>query len=116
MKDRTQLLIDILLDKSAREDERSDAAIDLREYKDLRALEALTKVASNPDEDDLIIDNCAESIGEISVGLNRFFESQFRKMIPFAQKIVFGFIMAHKPELINSSLQRARGEGSDVGC
>ena len=105
MKDQLQLLIDILLDKSAREDERGDAAIDLRKYKDSRALEALTKIASDPNEDDVIVDNCAESIGEICIGMNQFNENSFRKMIPFAQKIIFGFIMAHNPELIRQQLR-----------
>ncbi len=105
MKDQVQLLIDVLLDKTAREDERGDAAIDLRAYKDVRALEALTKIASDPNEDDVILDNCAESVGEICVATNIFDENSFRRMIPFAQKIVFGFIMAHRPELINQSLR-----------
>lgn len=104
LKNKMQLLIDILLDKTAREDERSDAAIDLRMYKDERALEALAKVASDPNEDDLIVDNCAESIGEISVEMNYFNEKSFRKMTAFAQKIVFGSIKSRKPEIINYEL------------
>jgi hypothetical protein len=106
MKDQVQLLIDILLDKTAREDERDDAAIDLRVHKDVRALDALTKIASDPNEDDVIIDSCAESIGEICVAMNLFNENSFRKMVPFAQKIVFGFIMAHSPKLINQPLKK----------
>lgn len=105
MKDRVKLLINILFDKTAEEAERGDAAIDLRSYKDIRALEALTAIASDPGEDDVIVDNCAESIGEICVAMNIFNENSFRNMIPFAQKIVFGFIMAHKPELINVTLR-----------
>ena len=81
MKDQVQLLIDVLLDKTAREDERGDAAIDLRTHKDIRALNALIKIASDPDEDDVIVDNCAESIGEICVSMNIFDENSFRKMI-----------------------------------
>lgn len=105
MKDRAQLLIDVLLDKTAREDERDDAAMDLGQYNDIRALEALTKIASDPSEDDVIVDSCAESIGEICVGLNLFNEDTFRKMVPFAQKIAFDFIMAYKPELISQALK-----------
>lgn len=105
MKDQVQLLIDILLDKTAEEAERGDAAIDLRAYKDVRALKALIAIASDPAEDDVIVDNCAESVGEICVAMNIFNENSFRNMIPFAQKIVFCFIMAHKPELINQSLR-----------
>ena len=82
MKDQVQLLIDILLDKTAREDERGDAAIDLRAHKDIRALDALTKIVSDPNEDDVIVDNCAESIGEICFAMSFFDENSFKKMIP----------------------------------
>jgi hypothetical protein len=61
MKDQVQLLIDILLDKTAEEAERGDAAIDLRAYKDIRALETLTAIASDPVEDDVVVANYAES-------------------------------------------------------
>ena len=105
MQDQTQLLIDVLLDRSAREDERGDAAIDLRKFKELRVLDALIKIASDPNEDDVIVDNCAESIGEICIGMNRFDYNSFKKLVPFAQKIVFSFIVSHNPELINQSLR-----------
>ena len=105
MQDQVQGLIDILLDKAAREDERDDAATYLRKYKDLRALEALTKIASDPNEDNVIVDSCAESFAAICVGLNQFNEISFRKMIPFAQSIVFYYIMIHKPELIKQPLR-----------
>src|ERR1700679_663894 len=100
MKDQVEPLIDVLLDKSAREDERSDAAIDLRKYKDFRAVEALTKIASDPNEYALVIDNCAESIAEICIGMNKFDENLFEKMVPYAQIIVFRCIMARNPEII----------------
>jgi hypothetical protein len=103
MKDKIQLLIDILLDSSAREDERGDAAIDLRNYAELRTLEALTKVASDPNEDFIILDNCAESIGEICTKMNFFDEILFEKMTPSAQKITFQYIKITKPELISES-------------
>lgn len=105
MKDSVQLLVDILLDKTAREDERDDAAIDLREYKDIRAWKALIKIASDSQEEHTLIDNCAESIGEIWNEMNYFNEEAFEAMIPFAQKITFGFIISHKPMLINQKFK-----------
>jgi hypothetical protein len=105
VKDQVQLLVEILLDKTAREDERDDAAIDLRAYKDKRALEALIMIASDPNEDDVMVDTCAESIGEILIGMEYFDEISFKKMVPFAQKIVFGFIVSHKPEIIPKYLR-----------
>jgi hypothetical protein len=105
MQDRVESLIDVLFDETAREDERSDAAIDLRKYKDLRAVEALTKVASDPKEDDVIIDNCAESLGEICSTMNLFNEKLFKQMVPFAQRIVFRMLVARNPELIQQPLR-----------
>jgi len=105
MKDQAQLLIDILLNKSAREDERGDAAIDLRKFKELRVLDALIKIASDPNEDDVIVDNCAESAGEIFIGMNWFDYNDFRKLVPFAQKTVFRIIMAQNPKLIKQPLR-----------
>ncbi len=111
MKDQIELLINILLDKTAREDERDDAAIDLGRYLDLRALNALIKIASDPTEDKFIMDNCAESIGEICIGLDWFDPIQFDSLIPVVQRIVFHQIMASKPDLINPIL---RGELLDL--
>ena len=105
MKDRIDLLIKILKDPTAREDERGDAAIDLGVYNDERALEALIIIASDPSEDVVIVDNCAESIGEICLGISQFNENVFKKLVPVAQKIVFVFIMARNPELIHQPLR-----------
>lgn len=106
MNDQIDLLIDILLDKQTREDERGDAAIYLRKFKDPRALHALIKVASDPLEDNIIVANCAESIGEILVAINDFNEKEFRGMLPFAQQIVFSFVQAHNPALIKDSIKK----------
>jgi hypothetical protein len=105
MKNKFELLIDILLDKTAREDERDDAAIDLREYPNSCVLEALVNVASDPFENIAMIDNCAESIGEICITIHYFDEEFFKKLISFAQNIVFGFIMSHNPEIIKQPLR-----------
>lgn len=58
-------LIGVLLDKTAREDERDDAAMDLGSYPTKEALEALFKVAIDTTENDIILDSCGESLGEI---------------------------------------------------
>ncbi|MEY3201013.1 MAG: hypothetical protein RIR70_563 [Pseudomonadota bacterium] len=63
--DRVALLIDVLLDQNAREDERDDAAMDLAEFDDDRALNALVEVASSLSESSLIVASCGESIGQI---------------------------------------------------
>src|SRR5271166_3952053 len=105
MKDKMELLIEILLDKTARDDERHDAALDLRKYKHKNALDALIQIASDPNEDIVIVDSSAESIGEICVGMGYFDEQSFKRLVPFAQEIVFGYIEATKPELISEPLK-----------
>jgi hypothetical protein len=102
--DRMKGMIEILLDKSAREDEREDAAMDLRQFNDIRVLRALFKVASDPDEEFLFSD-CSESIAEICTAMNYFDENSFRKLVPYAQKIVFQMIMARNPTLIPQPLR-----------
>ncbi|MBF8262369.1 MAG: hypothetical protein HW387_34 [Parachlamydiales bacterium] len=105
MKDRVQLLIDILFDLTAREDEREDAIMYLGESKDLRALTALLKIASDPNNDDLLVGDCAESIGELCVSMSCFEAESFKQMVPFAQKTVFRIIMARNPNLIKQPLR-----------
>ena len=105
MKDRAKQLIEVLVDKTARDDERDDAAMDLGGYKDLRVLEALVKIASDPNENEMIVDSCAESIGDICVALKYFDEELFKKIVPFAQIIVFKIIMARNPELIKGFIK-----------
>lgn len=100
MKDIIQMLIEILLDKNLREDERDDAAMDLGEYNDLRALRALIKVASDPDENMTVMDSCAESIGSILIARNEFDNSILDGLAPIAKKIVIKFIKINKPNLI----------------
>ncbi len=100
MKDRIQLLIEILLDPHAREDERDDAAIDLREYKDIRALEALVLAPSNPDEVIDIVDNIAMSIGEVCVRMYQFNGELIERVSPFAGRIMVRYVYNHNSLLI----------------
>jgi hypothetical protein len=51
-------LVGVLLDRSAREDERDDAAMDLAAFDVPRALEALMIVESNRREDLNLLDSC----------------------------------------------------------
>ena len=109
MEDGVKLLIDILFDPTAREDEISDAAMDLGGYKDIRALNALMLFASTSQED-YLIDDAAVSIAEISIGLDYFDKEAFKRLVPFAQSIVFNMIMARKPELIDKKFQQEISE------
>ncbi|MBA3958486.1 MAG: hypothetical protein H0X51_08885 [Parachlamydiaceae bacterium] len=99
MIDRVDLLIEILLDKTAREDERHEAAMDIGKYDDDRALAGLLKTASNPNEDTIILDACGESIGQIVVKRrNEFRKEDIEKLAPLARDIAEEYIYGHRPE------------------
>ena len=100
MLDRVDLLINILCDQTAREDERHDAAMDLREFDDDRALNILLEVASNPTEENIILDACGESIAEIWVKRSYFDLNMYNKIEPIARRELYRYIKGHKPEWI----------------
>jgi hypothetical protein len=91
-------LISVLLDKSARIDERDDAAIDLRKYDEEIALESLLQIAIDPNEELTLMETCGESIAEIWVRNNRFNFDVYNKMHPQAQLEAKGYIKIRKPE------------------
>ncbi len=72
MLDKVDLLISLSFDHTAREDERHDATMDIGNYTDVHALNALIKIASNPNENQFILDACGESIAQIWVKHNQF--------------------------------------------
>ena len=63
--DRVDQLIALLMDKEARLDERDDAAMDLADFDDVRAIAALAIVGSDAAEDDLLLASCGTSLAEI---------------------------------------------------
>lgn len=60
-----QGLIDVLLDKAARWDERDDAATDLAGVEEPEALEALLRVGADGEEDETLLDTVGDAIAEI---------------------------------------------------
>jgi HEAT repeat protein len=98
MPDKVDQLINILFSKTAREDERDDAAMDLGSFNDERALAALMRIASNLDEDEMILDSCGESIGEILIKREKFDSSAIETLAPIAKSAAYSFIKGMKPE------------------
>ncbi len=98
MPDRVDLLVDILFDNTAREDERHDAAMDLGSFNDNRALNALVIIASNPNEDNIILDACGESIAEILVKQNEFRKDIIDKLAPVARETAEAVIKTYRSE------------------
>jgi len=102
MVDRVALLIDVLFDPTAREDEKDDAAMDLGDYNDNRALHALLKIASNFNETDIVLQSAGESIGRIWVKQNQFDIEEYKKLHPDAQSEIYAVIQVNKPEWVET--------------
>lgn len=81
-------LISVLCDKSARLDERDDAAIDLGRFDEPEALAALVAAATDATEDNLIVGKAGESIGEIWQRTGRLDLGLLERLLPSAQREV----------------------------
>jgi len=96
-----QNLIEVLLDPDARIDEQDDAAIDLREYNDDRALSALIRAAQDPKTDDyLVLDTCGDSIAHIWIKRNYFSKDIYNSLRSLARVSIYQYIEQLKPEWI----------------
>ena len=103
MPDRIDLLINILLDDGARDDERDDAAMDLGQFNDERALNALMKVATDLElQNAFFIDVCGESIANILIKKEdeNLFNSFAEQLTPLAKYAAQRFIKVAKPHWI----------------
>lgn len=78
-------LIAILNDKSDLWN-RYDAALEISEYDNQEALEALIALASDPNEDVVFISRCGEAISTIWHRLKIFDEKIYRQLQPSAQR------------------------------
>jgi len=99
MIDQPKGLISVLLDKTARTDERDDAAMDLANYPSNETRKALFQVASDPLEES-IADVAGESLGHVWVEMDMFDSMEYKKLIPNAQREAFYVIRSRKPEWI----------------
>lgn len=100
MNDKLKLLTELLLDNDARVDERDDAAIELQSFDDLRALDALIKIAKIPTENDIILTSCGESIGEIWVRNNSFNVETYKALSESSKTGVRIVVRSNNPELL----------------
>lgn len=95
------LLIQVLLDESASLADRDDAAIDLRRYDSIEALQALVSVASDPSTDPFILDVCGESIAAIWARKGNFSLKSFSSLLPIARYEAKEYLKIKKPEWLN---------------
>lgn len=91
-------LIKILKDLNALIEERDDAAIDLGSYDDTLALKTLLEVAFMPEENELVLSSCGESIAQIWIRLGNFNRNDFDGMAREAQIEAEELIKKCKPE------------------
>ncbi|MCH9611266.1 MAG: hypothetical protein S4CHLAM81_12040 [Chlamydiales bacterium] len=98
MNTQMAALIEVLLDTSAREDERDDAAMDLADFDDSKALEALCFIGSNPQENQTVLDSCGTSIGEILMRQTKHDLEILKKLAPIAKSSALAYINAQMNE------------------
>jgi len=99
--DRIQLLVDIILDPNAADYEKDDAAIDLAEFDDDRALDALLKASQTPCEaDKFALDNYGETIGIIWVRRGFFDKNAYYSLQSTVRAGIYHVIESYKPEWI----------------
>ena len=97
MKDK-QYLIKFLLDKTVDLGARDDCAMDLADYDDEEALEALYKCASDPIEDNIIQGSCGESLAEIMVRTSQLNKKYVTGLSEYAFVELKNYFENTKPE------------------
>ena len=96
----TAALIQILRDRSARIDERDDAAIDLGRSDDDGALAALLEMGAQSDDDDIVLGSIGESIAHIAIRTGKFESSWLARLSPLAVDELVGSLRALRPQLL----------------
>ena len=79
-------LIELLLDKKAEFGDRDDAAIDLGEFDDPTAEDALTRIVQDMSEDGDIADRAGESLAEIWKRKSKWDSALVSRMHPESRK------------------------------
>ncbi len=96
---RKKQLIQLLIDDSALDADRDDAAMDLGvEFEDDEVLNALSQIAENKQEDKMILNSCGESIGQIWIRKNFFDKDFYLKLSGTARYGINIVVKSRKPE------------------
>ena len=101
MPESEKKLIETLINRKYSVSERDDAAMDLYQYDSKRVEEALILVASDKQEDPIILNSCGESLGAIWVKRNRFDDKCYKQLTQAAKDGIFYVIRHDKPEWIS---------------
>ncbi|MFD8688707.1 hypothetical protein [Streptomyces sp. NPDC059651] len=89
-------LISVLLDRTARVDERDDAAMDLEWYSGDEVVEALLDVVGSPVEDELVLDSAVESLGRILARDGGYPEELLASLRPDVRHRVEEFLLPNR--------------------
>lgn len=100
MPDKVDLLINALLDDTAREDEKDDAAMYLGEYDDDRVINALILKGKDLNENDIVLNSCGESLGIIWVRRNFFDFETYYTLTGTTRFGIYFVTKSEKPEWI----------------
>jgi len=98
MNNTVNLLIDLLNDPTAREDERDDAALDLGDFDDERVLPALLNFISIKNADELLVQSCLDSIAQILTRRDDFDFNIYQKLTGWNKQYVGEYIRNVKPQ------------------
>ncbi|XVU29473.1 hypothetical protein ACQPZJ_21085 [Actinoplanes sp. CA-054009] len=93
-------LVSILLDGSAREDERDDAAQGLSAFDEGEVHAALARVAADALESELVAASAGESLAELWIVRGGIDRAVFERLVPVARAEVVGLVAHRAPELL----------------
>lgn len=93
-------LVSVLLDFTAELSERDDAAMDLGEFDDERALSALYQVANNHTEDETLAASCGESIAQIWLRRGACDEQILETLHPSASSEVLALVSSKNRDIL----------------
>ena len=83
--EKWEKLIEILLDESASDAERDDAAMDLSEYNHKNVMKALMITAKHDKTDNMIKASCGQSLAMIFIQNDRFEKEIYKHLIGIAK-------------------------------
>ena len=95
-----QLLINILKDPQATITEKDDAVIYLYQHNNDRVVSALVELGQKMEEDEIVLNSCGESLGEIWVKRNKFYPDLYSFLLSTVRYGIFYVIKHDKPEWI----------------
>jgi len=96
-------LVAILLNRSARVDERDDAAGYLGTSDDPSVIEALVRVASDASDDETVVATCGESLAEICVRSGFLDSAWLTALRPEALNELIPWVRRERPDLLSEA-------------